>query len=74
MKIIILYIAAGYSNEATEKKPQHYADENICRPYLLGVCLSEMFSDTVRIMKYNNYYCLSITRTEKYNIIIIVIL
>ena len=45
------FIAAGYCEEATEKKPQHFADENVCRPYLLGVCLSELFNDTVRIMK-----------------------
>ena len=74
MKIIILYIAAGYSNEATEKKPQHYADENICRPYLLGVCLSEMFRDTVRIMKFIIVYQFRSERPEKYNIIIIIIL
>ena len=74
MKILTLHIAAGYSNEATEKKPQHYADENICRPYLLGICLSEMFSDTVRKMKYIIIvYQFRSEGLEQYNIIIIIL-
>ena len=28
---------------------KHFSDRDICRPFLLGICINELFVNTVRI-------------------------
>lgn len=59
-QLIVVCLMSSCSSGDADGRERHFTDKDVCKPFLFGICINELFVNTVSDTGYT-YSCASVT-------------